>query len=102
MTQGQTRFVSFSYWMLCFVVAGYFIIHGLGLGSDKGYLSFSSFDEDIADARIELSELRSKRKWLEHRVSLIAEDEVDADFLSEIAREKGGLYSPDELIIEFN
>ena len=102
MTQGQTRFVSFSYWLLCFVVAGYFIIHGLGLGSDKGYLSFSSIDEGITEARIELSELRSKRKWLEHRVSLIAEDEVDADLLSEIAREKGGLYSPDELIIEFN
>ena len=102
MTHGQSRITSFSYWMLCFVVAGYFIIHGLGLGGDKGYLSFTSFDEDISDARIELSELRFKRKWLEHRVSLIAEDEVDADFLSEIAREKGGLYSPDELIIEFN
>ena len=102
MTQSQTRIASFTFWVMCFLVAGYFSIHGLGLGGDKGYLSLSRLDSDISAARVELAELRAHRAWLEHRVSLIAEDEVDADFLSELAREKGGLFAPNELIIELN
>ena len=102
MTQSQSRITSFIFWVLCFLVTGYFAIHSLGLGGDKGYLSLSRLDHKISSSRVELAELREHRKWLEHRVSLIAEDEVDADFLSELAREKGGLFSPNELIIDIN
>jgi cell division protein FtsB len=102
MTQNQTRFVSFFFWVICFLVTGYFTIHGLGLDGDKGYLSFSTFDQDISEARDELAELRDYRTRLEHRISLIATDEVDADFLSELARKNGGLYAPDELIFNLN
>ena len=102
MKQSQSRIISFVFWVLCFLVTGYFTIHALGLGGDRGYLSLSKFDRDISVARTELAELQSHRQWLEHRISLIAEGEVDADFLSELAREGGGLYAPDELIIQFN
>lgn len=102
MTQNQSRIASFTFWVLCFLVTGYFAIHGLGLGGDKGYLSLSRLDQNITTARVELVELREERIWLEHRVSLVAEDEVDADFLSELAREKGGLFAPNELIINLN
>ncbi len=102
MTQQQTRIASVTFWLVCFSVAGYFIIHGLGLGGDKGYLSLSGLNKDIDQAKIELVELRQHREWLQHRVSLVAEDEVDADFLGEIARQRGGLFAPNELIIELN
>jgi cell division protein FtsB len=85
-----------------FLIAGYFIIHGLGLGGDKGYMSLGKLDGDIASAQIELAELREQRKWLQHRVSLVAEDEIDQDLLGEIARSEGGLFATDELIINFN
>ena len=102
MTKTQSRIASFTFWVLCFLITGYFAIHGLGLGGDKGYLSLSRLDTKISNAEIELAELRDHRQWLEHRVSLIAEDEVDADFLSELARSKGGLFAPNELIININ
>ena len=102
MTQQQSRLTSFIFWVLCFLVTGYFTIHGLGLGNDKGYLSFAKLNHDIDTATVELAELRAHRAWLEHRVSLVAEDEVDADLLGEIARERGGLFAPNELIIELN
>jgi cell division protein FtsB len=102
MTQNQSRIASFTFWVLCFLVTGYFTIHGLGLGGDNGYLSFSKLDDSISTARIELAELNEHRSRLEHRLSLVAEGEVDADFLSELARKNGGLFAPDELIFDFN
>ena len=72
------------------------------MGNAKGFLSLSDIEQDIILAKNELIELRSKRTWLEHRVSLVAEGSFDADLLSEIAREKSGLFSLDELVIEFN
>ncbi|MGU9961701.1 MAG: FtsB family cell division protein [Candidatus Puniceispirillales bacterium WSBS_2018_MAG_OTU23] len=92
----------FVFLVTTFLLCGYFIIHGLGLGNDKGYLSISKLDTQIILASSELTGLRKHRQWLQHRVSLIAEDEVDQDFLGEIARAQGGLYAVDELVIDFN
>ncbi|MCE2517415.1 MAG: septum formation initiator family protein [Alphaproteobacteria bacterium] len=92
----------FIYRMGVFLIVGYFIIHGLGLGGGKGYLSLGQLDEDINAATIELAALRDHREWLEHRVSLVAEDEIDEDFLGEIARAETGLFAADEIVIDFN
>ena len=93
---------SFVFGVMMFMAGGYFAIHGLGLGGDNGYLAIGSLDEDIASAEQELNALETHRKWLEHRVSLVNESEVDADMLGELARREGGLYAPDEIIIDFN
>ena len=84
------------------MAAGYFTIHGLGLGGDKGYLSLGGLNHNIAEAEDNLATLQEHRRWLEHRVSLVNETEVDADLLGELARGQGGLYAPDELIININ
>ena len=84
------------------MAGGYFAIHGLGLGGDNGYLSINSLDQDIINAEQELIALQDQRKWLEHRVSLVNETEVDADMLGELARREGGLYAADEVIIDLN
>ena len=93
---------SFVFGVMMFMAGGYFAIHGLGLGGDNGYLSIGSLDQDIITAEQELSALQDHRKWLEHRVSLVNETEVDADMLGELARREGGLYAADEIIINFN
>ena len=85
-----------------FMAGGYFAIHGLGLGGNQGYLSINGLDQNIISAEQELAALQDHRKWLEHRVSLVNETEVDADMLGELARRHGGLYAADEIIIDFN
>ena len=93
---------SFVFGVMMFMAGGYFAIHGLGLGGDNGYLSIGSLDEDIISAEQELIALQDHRKWLEHRVSLVNELEVDADMLGELARREGGLYAADEVVIDLN
>ena len=93
---------SFVFGVTVFMAGGYFAIHGLGLGGDNGYLSIGSLDKDIIKAEQELIALQDQRKWLEHRVSLVNESEVDADMLGELARREGGLYAADEVIIDLN
>ena len=93
---------SFVFGVMMFMAGGYFAIHGLGLGGDNGYLSIGGLDEDIFIAEQELIALQDHRKWLEHRVSLVNESEVDADMLGELARQQGGLYAADEIVIDFN
>ena len=93
---------SFVFGVMMFMAGGYFAVHGLGLGGDNGYLSIGSLDEDIFSAEQELIALQDHRKWLEHRVSLVNESEVDADMLGDLARREGGLYAADEVIIDLN
>ena len=93
---------SFVFGVMMFMAGGYFAIHVLGLGGDNGYLSINSLDQDIINAEQELIALQDHRKWLEHRVSLVNESEVDADMLGELARREGGLYAADEVIIDLN
>ena len=93
---------SFTVGVLMFMAAGYFAIHGLGVGGDKGYLSLGGLDQDIELAEQKLSELRANRQWLENRVSLVTENKIDEDLLGELARTEGGLYAPDEIIIDIN
>lgn len=93
---------SFIFGVMMFMAGGYFAIHGLGLGGNKGYLSIGSLDQDIIKAEKELIALQDHRKWLEHRVSLVNESKVDADMLGELARREGGLYASDEVIINLN
>ena len=85
---------------MMFMAGGYFAIHGLGLGGDHGYLSIGSLDEDIYSAE-QVIALQDHRKWLEHRVSLVNESEVDADMLGELARREWA-YAADEVIIDLN
>lgn len=89
----------FFFWGIVLLTTGYFAYHGLGIGGGRGYMALAELDHDIIRSQAELDELQEHRQWLEHRVSLVAEGEVDADLLGELARKNGGLYAPGELII---
>lgn len=98
----STRLRVFGFWVVTFFIAGYFTVHGFGLGNERGILTIGGLNDDISNARLELAELVAQRQWLEHKVKLVSQDQVDADILGELARKEGGLYAPDEIIIEFN
>lgn len=101
---GKTSSITgtFLVWGVTFFVSGYFIMHGLGLGGELGYFSLEKLDRDIAGAEAELADLVEYRDWLDHRVGLVSEDKVDADLLGELARNQGGLFAADEIIININ
>ena len=98
----STRLRVFGFWVVTFFIAGYFTVHGLGLGNERGVLTIDKLNNDIIVARAELEGLVAEREWLEHKVQLVSRDQVDADILGELARKEGGLFAPDEIIIEFN
>ncbi|XDZ66968.1 septum formation initiator family protein [Alphaproteobacteria bacterium LSUCC0684] len=98
----STRLRVFGFWVLTFFIAGYFTVHGLGLGNERGVLTIDKLNHDIVDARARLADLVTERAWLEHKVKLVSRDQIDADILGELARKEGGLYAPDEIVIEFN
>jgi len=98
----STRLRVFSFWVLTFFIAGYFTVHGLGLGNERGVLTIDKLNRDILAAQVQLADLVAERQWLEHKVRLVSRDQIDADILGELARKEGGLYAPDEIIIEFN
>ena len=98
----KSNYLSFSGLMLCFVASGYFFIHGLGLGSSVGYMSVASLNNEISLSEAKLNEISQHRAWLEHRVSLVAEGEVDQDLLSELAQDNGNLFAKNDLIIKIN
>jgi|TARA_X000000950_G_scaffold61682_2_gene75165 cell division protein FtsB len=89
-------------WSFTFFLSGYFVLHALGLGGEHGYFSLEQIDGEIAQAEEQLAELTEYRDWLNHRVNLVSEDRVDADLLGELARNNGGLYAADEIIININ
>ena len=98
----KSNYLSFSSLMLCFVISGYFLIHGLGLGSNNGYLSLARLNSEISLAEIKLNKIILHRSWLEHRVSLVAEGEVDQDLLSELAQDNANLFAKNDFIIKIN
>ena len=89
-------------WSFTFFLSGYCVLHALGLGGEHGYFSLEQIDGEIAQAEEQLAELTEYRDWLNHRVNLVSEDRVDADLLGELARNNGGLYAADEIIININ
>lgn len=93
---------TFMLWGCTFFLAGYFIMHGLGFGGERGFLSLERLDGEIAVSEASLNELQEYRQWLDHRVQLVSQDKVDADLLGELARNQGGLFAADEIIIDLN
>ena len=98
----MSQYKKFSFFMVTFLSIGYFALHGLGLGGNRGYLSLSGLNSEVAEAQGELSSIKNHRHWLEHRISLVSEGRIDADILGELARSENGLFAPDEIIININ
>ncbi len=97
---GQYKGVTF--FVVTFLSIGYFAMHGLGLGGNRGYLSLNGLNADVAEAQDTLTSIKNHRHWLEHRISLVSKGRIDADILGELARSENGLFALDEIIINID
>ncbi|MGC6484881.1 MAG: FtsB family cell division protein [Candidatus Puniceispirillales bacterium] len=98
----KERVSSFSILALGIFGAVFFIIHSLGLGDTRGYSSLDRIDQEIRQAEEQLAALVDQRQWLEKRIDLVSESQVDADLLGELARREMGLYATDDIVINLN
>ena len=76
---------------------GYFsfhVVHG-----ERGILAWQQLEKQVEDAQAELDQIRAQRQVLEHRVSLLHYDSLDADLLDEVVRRNLGYGRRDEIVI---
>lgn len=79
--------------MLCYFA--YHVVHG-----ERGILAWHQLERQVAEAQAELDQIRGQREVLEHRVSLLHNDNLDADLLDEVVRRNLGYGRPDEIVIQ--
>jgi cell division protein FtsB len=70
------------------------IIHG-----ERGILAWHQLEQQVGEAQAELAEIRGQREVLEHRVSLLHHESLDADLLDEVVRRNLGYGRRDEIVI---
>ncbi len=64
--------------LACILYLGYHTVQG-----DRGLLAWLEMSDRVAALRVEVAEVRVERLVLEHRVSLLRPDSLDADMLEE-------------------
>jgi cell division protein FtsB len=69
---------------ICLAVTAYFGYSGI-MGN-RGLIARNTTEADLAVKREELSQLRTERRALEHRIELLNAKALDADMLDEVAR----------------
>ena len=70
---------------ICCAISGYF---GYSfLFGDRGLIAWRATQDKLAAARHDLVQVRARREALQHRISLLDDDAIDADLLDEVAHE---------------
>lgn len=82
--------------LFCAASIGYIGYHAVQ--GDRGLAAWRQLSLQIDRVEADLSDARTARRQLEHRVSLLRSDGLDRDMLDERARIVLGLAHPDELI----
>lgn len=83
--------------VLGFCIVGYFAYHSVE--GERGLTAFVRLTERVAEAQIQLAELKSERLAIERRVRLLRTDNLDPDMLDERARQILNYSRPDEIVI---
>src|SRR5436305_14561863 len=69
--------------VICCAVSGYFGYNFLF--GERGLVAWRRSQDQLAEARHELSQVRARREALQHRISLLDDDAIDPDLLDEVA-----------------
>ena len=71
--------------VICCAISGYF---GYSfLFGDRGLIAWRATQDQLTAARHDLTQLRTKREKLQHRISLLDDDAIDPDLLDEVAHQ---------------
>lgn len=93
--RSRARFILPRVLAVCTVV--YFAYHTVE--GDRGFLTWLSLKQELAQLQDAKGELRAQREELEARVSLLRPDNLDPDLLEERAREVLNYGRENELIV---
>ena len=83
--------------VICAAVTVYFGYSGI-MGP-RGLIVWSNTKSELAVARRDLAELKTKRQALQHRIALLDDKALDPDLLEEVARSILALGRPDEVSV---
>ena len=93
-----------------FALAGSFFLLGTMIAffafhtvvGDRGILARQHLEHKIIQAQEQLSLLKKHQSFLNHRISLMQKNGVDADILAETARSELGLFAPNDVIVSID
>lgn len=83
--------------VLATAITGYFLYHTVQ--GERGLFAYGALSEQVRDARVNVEDVRDRRKLLEHSVQLLRPDSLDLDMLEERARAVLNLVDRDDLLI---
>lgn len=82
---------------ICCAISGYF---GYSfLFGERGVIAWRSTQDQLVVARHDLAQLRDRREALQHRISLLDDDNIDPDLLDEVAHNLLLESRPGEVVI---
>lgn len=82
---------------ICCAISGYF---GYSfLFGERGLIAWRSTQDQLVVARHNLAQLRDRREALQHRISLLDDDNIDPDLLDEVAHNLLLESRPGEVVI---
>ncbi|NDE89739.1 MAG: septum formation initiator family protein [Alphaproteobacteria bacterium] len=84
---------------VCVAIVAYFVSHGI-MG-ERGFISLSQVEYQIAGAKGDLEKIQKERQTLEARTKLLRPDGLDLDMLDERARATLGYTKPNEYVVLF-
>ena len=82
---------------ICCAICGYF---GYSfLFGERGLIAWRSTQDQLVVARHDLAQLRDRREALQHRISLLDDDNIDPDLLDEVSHNLLLESRPGEVVI---
>ncbi|MCG8622419.1 MAG: septum formation initiator family protein [Proteobacteria bacterium] len=72
------------------------------MGDTRVVKAWTKLGSEVVAAKAELLGLQDREVYLRHRLGLLSHDQVDADMLGELARQKNGLYLKNEIVIPYD
>lgn len=81
-----------------FLVFIFFVFHIFF--TDRSLWTIFELNDKINFSKIELDKLQNQKIQLSSEIDLLRDDNIDSDFLSEIAQELLGLIKPHQIIIK--
>ncbi len=88
-----------SFCLLCTMIA-FFGFHTIA--GERGIMARPQLERKIMLAEEQLGLLQQHQHFLNHRISLMNQESVDADMLAETARAELGLYAPNDVIVSID
>lgn len=84
-------------WLVTAAAIAYFAHHAMT--GPHGLAARRVFEQEIAQLKTQLADMKAERRGLEHRLDLLGDDSLDPDLLQEETRSRLGWVGPRDRIL---